>query len=134
MGPAAEQPQYNMLVRKRVEVEYEALYESRHGLGLTIWSPLASGLLSGKYSGGAVPEGSRFKLERYKVREPARCCMWMVLWWQRRRSVPAADALYAPRRACLHGMHFVCNKSPPPLCGIVRGAALPFSTMASFLG
>lgn len=61
MGPAAEQPQYNMLTRRRVEVEYAPLYAAPAGLGLTIWSPLASGLLTGKYSGGAVPEGSRFQ-------------------------------------------------------------------------
>lgn len=39
----------------------------RHGLGLTTWSPLASGLLTGKYSGGEIPEGSRFALQDYKV-------------------------------------------------------------------
>jgi len=55
--PVMEQPQYNLLHRKRVEVEYARLYED-HGLGLTTWSPLASGLLTGKYRAG-VPEGSR---------------------------------------------------------------------------
>lgn len=38
-----------------------------HGLGLTTWSPLASGILTGKYSGGDIPQGSRFALEQYKV-------------------------------------------------------------------
>ncbi len=47
--PTMEQPQYNMLVRNRVEVEYKKLYEGM-GLGLTIWSPLGSGLLTGKYN------------------------------------------------------------------------------------
>lgn len=46
--PCCEQPQYNLLHRRKVEEEYEELYE-KYGLGLTIWSPLASGLLSGKY-------------------------------------------------------------------------------------
>lgn len=55
--PQMEQPQYNLLNRRRVEKEYARLYEDI-GLGTTIWSPLASGLLSGKYSEG-VPEGSR---------------------------------------------------------------------------
>jgi voltage-dependent potassium channel beta subunit len=50
--PVMEQPQYNLLTRKRVEVEYARLYDDI-GLGLTTWSPLASGLLSGKYAGGA---------------------------------------------------------------------------------
>ena len=59
-----EQPQYNMLHRERVEVEYLPLY-SEIGLGTTIWSPLASGLLTGKYSKG-VPPGSRASLEGYQ--------------------------------------------------------------------
>ena len=59
--PQMEQPVYNMLQRDRVEKEYLPLY-GRIGLGTTIWSPLASGLLSGKYSEG-VPPGSRASLE-----------------------------------------------------------------------
>ena len=55
--PVMEQPQYHLFHRKRVEQEYARLYEDC-GLGLTTWSPLASGLLTGKYRGG-VPEGSR---------------------------------------------------------------------------
>ena len=61
--PVMEQPQYNLLHRKRVEKEYARLYEDI-GLGLTTWSPLASGLLSGKYRNG-VPAGSRGALETY---------------------------------------------------------------------
>ena len=55
--PVMEQPQYNLFHRKRVEHEYARLYEDI-GLGLTTWSPLASGLLTGKYRNG-VPKGSR---------------------------------------------------------------------------
>jgi aryl-alcohol dehydrogenase-like predicted oxidoreductase len=51
-----EQPQYNLFHRRRVEQEYAPLYESEHGLGTTIWSPLASGLLTGKYNDGVPPE------------------------------------------------------------------------------
>jgi voltage-dependent potassium channel beta subunit len=61
--PTMEQPQYNMLHRERVEVEYLALYREI-GLGTTIWSPLASGLLTGKYKNG-IPPGSRATLEGY---------------------------------------------------------------------
>lgn len=57
-APKFEQPQYNMLHRKRFEVEYQPLYV-QFGMGTTIWSPLASGLLSGKYSNGVIPDGSR---------------------------------------------------------------------------
>jgi voltage-dependent potassium channel beta subunit len=62
--PIVEQPQYNLLHRERVEEEYARLYEDI-GLGTTIWSPLASGLLTGKYQKG-VPEGSRASLPGYE--------------------------------------------------------------------
>ncbi|MEO0815416.1 MAG: aldo/keto reductase, partial [Myxococcota bacterium] len=62
--PLMEQPQYNMLTRDRVEREYAPLYRDI-GLGTTIWSPLASGLLTGKYNDG-IPEGSRFSIERFQ--------------------------------------------------------------------
>jgi len=58
--PTMEQPQYHMFHRARVEVELAPLYDSM-GLGTTIWSPLASGLLTGKYNDG-IPEGSRASL------------------------------------------------------------------------
>ena len=61
--PQMEQPQYNLLHRKRVEVEYARLYEDI-GLGTTIWSPLASGLLTGKYNNG-FPKDSRANLKGY---------------------------------------------------------------------
>lgn len=65
IGPSCEQPQYNLFERHKVETEFAPLYTSR-GLGLTTWSPLASGVLTGKYSGGDVPAGSRFTVENYK--------------------------------------------------------------------
>ena len=63
-APVMEQPQYNLLHRERVEDEYAALYE-RYGMGTTIWSPLASGLLSGKYNNG-VPKESRLAQPGYE--------------------------------------------------------------------
>ena len=62
--PLFDQTQYNLLWRERVENEYARLYDEI-GLGLTTWSPLASGLLTGKYLGG-IPEGSRATLEGYE--------------------------------------------------------------------
>ncbi len=81
--PCAEQPQYNLLHRHRVEVEYSPLYElhtettdsttpaattaTYGGMGLTTFSPLACGLLTGKYgTSGTIPPGSRFSIDRYK--------------------------------------------------------------------
>jgi voltage-dependent potassium channel beta subunit len=58
--PVVEQPEYNLFRRARVEREYAPLYE-KFGIGTTTWSPLASGLLTGKYLSG-VPVGSRFSL------------------------------------------------------------------------
>jgi voltage-dependent potassium channel beta subunit len=62
--PQMEQPQYNMLTRDKVENEFARLYDGI-GLGLTTWSPLASGVLSGKYSKG-LPAGSRLALPGYE--------------------------------------------------------------------
>lgn len=62
--PLMEQPEYNMFERRRVEQEYYRLYRDI-GLGTTIWSPLASGLLTGKYNQG-IPEGTRATLKGYE--------------------------------------------------------------------
>jgi voltage-dependent potassium channel beta subunit len=62
--PVMEQPEYNLFHRTRVEDEYARLYEDL-GLGLTTWSPLASGLLSGKYRHG-IPDGSRAEVKGYE--------------------------------------------------------------------
>jgi len=58
IAPIAEQPEYNAFARERFEVEYAPVYE-QFSYGTTIWSPLASGFLTGKYNDG-IPEGSRF--------------------------------------------------------------------------
>src|SRR5690606_17521332 len=73
--PVMEQPEYNLFNRRRVEREYARLYDEI-GLGLTTWSPLASGLLTGKYLDG-IPEGSRAALPGYEwlrdlLSDPAR--------------------------------------------------------------
>ncbi len=62
--PIMEQPEYNMLHRDKIEKEYLPLYE-KIGLGTTIWSPLRSGILTGKYNDG-IPDGSRLSLEGYE--------------------------------------------------------------------
>ena len=61
IGPSMEQPQYNMFERHKVENDFLEIYKNV-GLGTTIWSPLAAGLLTGKYNDG-IPDGSRFQLE-----------------------------------------------------------------------
>jgi voltage-dependent potassium channel beta subunit len=78
--PIVEQPQYHLLHRSRVEQEYARLYEEI-GLGLTTWSPLASGLLTGKYKDG-IPEGSRGALPS-------------MAWLQEKLCSPEANAAVA---------------------------------------
>jgi voltage-dependent potassium channel beta subunit len=75
--PTMEQPQYHMFHRDRVEREYRRLYRE-FGLGTTVWSPLASGFLSGKYLHG-IPEGSRLSLRGYQ-------------WLRKRYEGPEAEA------------------------------------------
>ncbi len=72
IGPSVEQPQYNLLERTKVEKEYLMLYNTV-GLGTTTWSPLASGLLTGKYNNG-IPQNSRFALQGFDWLKES----WMV--------------------------------------------------------
>ena len=72
IGPSVEQPQYNLLERDKMEAEYSMIFKTV-GMGTTIWSPLASGLLTGKYNNG-IPEGSRFALEGFD---------WLVDRWMK---------------------------------------------------
>jgi aryl-alcohol dehydrogenase-like predicted oxidoreductase len=64
IGPTMEQPEYNLLHRTRFEQEYDILFR-KLGLGTTTWSPLKSGMLTGKYRNGTFPEGSRANLPGY---------------------------------------------------------------------
>ena len=63
IGPVVEQPQYNLLERDKMEKDYRMIFKTV-GMGTTIWSPLASGLLTGKYNDG-IPEESRFALQGF---------------------------------------------------------------------
>ena len=65
IGPTMEQPQYNLLHREKVEKEFAPHYKDKDGLGTTIWSPLAGGLLTGKYNEG-IPKDSRASQESMK--------------------------------------------------------------------
>ncbi len=82
IGPAMEQPQYNLLHRDKLENEYLEIFKNL-GLGTTIWSPLASGLLTGKYNNG-IPEGSRFSLEGFD---------WLVKQWMEEDKLAKVKAL-----------------------------------------
>ncbi len=64
IGPAVEQPEYNLFKRQKVEVDYDTIFKNI-GMCTTIWSPLASGLLTGKYNDG-IPADSRLALEGFE--------------------------------------------------------------------
>eukprot|EP00124_Ichthyophonus_hoferi_P000788 Ihof_evm15s32 gene=Ihof_evmTU15s32 len=76
--PIMDQSQYNMFTRDIVEREYLPLYDD-YRYGLTIWSPLASGVLTGKYSGANIPEGSRLSLPSYDWLKEV--IMTKNAWW-----------------------------------------------------
>jgi len=88
--PLMEQPEYNMFTRQRFEVEYAHLYREI-GLGTTIWSPLASGMLTGKYSAG-IPQDTRLTLKGYGWlrKRRARRLKWCSSWRQSPRRWAAA--------------------------------------------
>uniref|UniRef100_A0A6S8EN58 NADP-dependent oxidoreductase domain-containing protein n=1 Tax=Aplanochytrium stocchinoi TaxID=215587 RepID=A0A6S8EN58_9STRA len=85
VGPSFDQPEYNLFAREKVEVEFAQLYPS---IGLTTWSPLASGVLTGKYSKG-VPEGSRLSLKEFKARPDYKYFMRLAEQTEKLRPVAA---------------------------------------------
>jgi voltage-dependent potassium channel beta subunit len=115
--PVMEQPQYNLFHRERVETEYARLYRDI-GLGTTIWSPLASGLLTGKYNDG-VPRDSRAALKGYdwlaeRILDPARLA-------QVRALVPIAQAL----GCTLAQMSLAWCLKNPHVSTVITGASRP---------
>ena len=82
IGPTVEQPQYNLFERNKIENEFLMVYKTV-GLGTTIWSPLASGLLTGKYNEG-VPEDSRFGIPGFE---------WLKDRWMQDRLLDKVKAL-----------------------------------------
>ena len=118
--PVMEQPEYNMLTRERVEVEYERLY-SDLGLGTTIWSPLASGVLTGKYNDG-IPDGSRLALPEYawlKKRIMGR--KWEDKLTKVRNLVPIAEEL----GATLAQLAIAWCLMNPDVSTVITGASRP---------
>jgi voltage-dependent potassium channel beta subunit len=122
--PVTEQPQYNLLERERVEVEYADLF-SDYGYGATIWSPLASGLLTGKYREG-VPPDSRGALPGYG-------------WLAREVSDPAAVAKVEKLRPVADELGCTlaqlalawCTKNPN-VSTVITGASRPSQVVENF--
>jgi voltage-dependent potassium channel beta subunit len=113
--PVVEQPQYHLFHRKRVEQEYARLYEDI-GLGLTTWSPLASGLLSGKYRQG-VPEGSRGALQGMAFLQEG------LLDKQKNEAVAQLEPIAAELGCTLAQLAIAwCNKNPR-VSTVITGAS-----------
>ncbi|MDR7418253.1 MAG: aldo/keto reductase [Armatimonadota bacterium] len=115
--PQMEQPQYNMFARERVEQEYAPLYD-RIGLGLTTWSPLASGLLTGKYLNG-IPGDSRAGLPGYewltaRMTDPARL-----------RVVRALQPVAADLGCTLAQLAIAWCARNPRVTSVITGASRP---------
>ncbi|GDX78276.1 NADP-dependent aryl-alcohol dehydrogenase [Deltaproteobacteria bacterium] len=114
--PSVEQPQYNLFARHRVETEYKPLYAA-YGMGTTIWSPLASGVLTGKYN-ESIPVGSRLAMER-------------MAWLQRGVSV---TRIHAVRRVTAIALELGCTAGQlalawcaanPNVSSVITGASRP---------
>jgi aryl-alcohol dehydrogenase-like predicted oxidoreductase len=115
--PVAEQPQYNVFHRERVEKEYARLYDD-FGIGTTTWSPLASGLLSGKYNAG-IPPDSRAAIKGFewladRILEPARLAKVQTL-------VPIAQEL----GCTLAQMSIAWCLKNPHVSTVITGASRP---------
>ena len=115
--PVMEQPQYNLFHRERVEKEYARLYVDM-GLGTTIWSPLASGLLTGKYNDG-VPPDSRAAVKGYewlaeRILDPARL-----------RQVRALAPIARELNCTLAQMSLAWCLKNPHVSTVITGASRP---------
>jgi voltage-dependent potassium channel beta subunit len=115
--PIMEQPQYNLFERDKVEQEYARLYEDI-GLGLTTWSPLASGLLTGKYIDG-IPEGSRATLPGYE---------WLAKYLTskgRNESVKRLKAIADELGCTLAQLSLAWCAANPRVSTVITGASRP---------
>lgn len=118
--PQMEQPQYHMFHRERVEKEYARLYRTM-GLGTTTWSPLASGVLTGKYDDG-VPDGSRLTLPGYEwLREMVESAEGQARLEKVRQLEPIADELGCTRAQLALAW---CLKNPH-VSTVLTGASRP---------
>jgi voltage-dependent potassium channel beta subunit len=115
--PVMEQPQYNMFWRERVEAEYTPLYRDL-GYGTTIWSPLASGVLTGKYNDG-VPTGTRLAMPGYEwLRD-------MVLTPDRIERAKRLAAIAADLGCTLPQMAIAWCLRMPNVSTVITGASRP---------
>jgi len=114
--PQMEQPQYNLFVRHRVEQNFARLYDGI-GLGLTTWSPLASGVLTGKYNDG-IPRGSRLALPGYEWLHP-------IVTPERIAAVKKLGIIAAELGATTAQLALAWCSSNPRVSTVITGASRP---------
>ena len=122
--PVMEQPQYNLLDRRKVEEEYSRLYTDI-GLGVTTWSPLASGLLTGKYQGG-IPSDSRGALPGYE---------WLAEYVSDGVALAKVDRLLpiaADLGCSLAQMSLAWCAANPNVSTVITGASRPSQVVENF--
>jgi voltage-dependent potassium channel beta subunit len=114
--PQMEQPHYNLFVRHRVEQNFARLYDGI-GLGLTTWSPLASGILTGKYNDG-IPKGSRLALPGYE---------WLheAVTPQRIAAVKKLQGIASDLGATTAQLALAWCASNPHVSSVITGASRP---------
>ncbi|KAJ5177192.1 uncharacterized protein N7482_003069 [Penicillium canariense] len=125
VGPVVEQPQYNLLVRERVEKEYRWLYEA-HGLGLTVWSPLKGGVLTGKYNDTAAPPaGSRLAESEDGYVKGLRKTVGDDTWTQQLKQVAALKPIAEELGVTTAQLSLAWILKNPHISSMITGASRP---------
>lgn len=125
VGPVVEQPQYNLLVRERVEKEYRWLYEA-HGLGLTVFSPLKGGVLTGKYNDTAAPPaGSRLAESEDGYMQNLRKTVHEDLWKRQLEQVAALKPFAEELGVSTAQLSLAWILKNPNISSMITGASRP---------
>eukprot|EP00474_Spongospora_subterranea_P008613 CRZ09071.1 hypothetical protein [Spongospora subterranea] len=124
ISPIMEQPEYNMFNRERVEKEYLPLYK-KHGLGTTIWSPLASGVLTGKYIDGSIPSGSRLALQDNAIMAKLRANLTTEQGQQRNEKVKQLKVIAEKLGVSLAQLALAWCLKNPNVSTVITGATRP---------
>ncbi|KAJ5104424.1 hypothetical protein NUU61_001771 [Penicillium alfredii] len=126
VGPVVEQPQYNMLVRERVEREYRWLYEAPHGLGLTVFSPLKGGVLTGKYNDTAAPPpGSRLAESQDGYVQNLRKTVGNEVWLRQLEQVAALKPVAKELGVSTAQLALAWILKNPNVSSLITGASRP---------
>lgn len=125
VGPAVEQPQYNLLVRDRVEKEYRWLYDA-HGLGLTTFSPLKGGILTGKYNDTAAPPaGSRLAESQNEYVRNLRTNVGNEIWQRQLEQVAALKLIAEELGVSPSQLALAWILKNPNISSMITGASRP---------